>query len=120
MSRLAGTSYLQIDEGDFWPVADDTVTYSTGGPQREAIVGMSEVAGYSEKVSVPFIEGSFFDIPDRDFEKLKKMTNVKARLDKPNGISILLTGAWFVGPLEGDTDGKIKFRFEAKKGSVTK
>ncbi|MCB0375534.1 MAG: phage tail tube protein [Sinomicrobium sp.] len=114
--KLAGTSWIQIDGDKNWTVADDSVTYATGGPKREAILSSSGVAGWSEKPTVPYIEGSFLDIPDRDFEALKGMTSVTVQLDKPNGKSVILSQAWYAGDYEGDTDGKRKFRFEGKKG----
>src|SRR5688572_30812614 len=113
MTRLAGVSFLRVD-GKLWTVADDTITYSTGGPKREAIMSATGVAGYSEKQLAPYVEGSFLDIPDMDFNNLKNITSSTVQLDKPNGKSIILAGAWYAGEYEGDSDGKRKFRFEGK------
>ena len=114
--KLAGTSFLQIDGDKNWAVSDDSVSYATGGPKREAVLSSSGVAGYSEKPTVPYIEGSFLDIPERDFDLLSRMSSVTVQLDKPNGRSVILSQAWYAGDYEGDTDGKRKFRFEGKRG----
>lgn len=119
MSKLGGISYIQIDGDSNWAVSDESITYSTGGPKREAILSSNGIAGFSEKPTVPYIEGTFLDIPERDFKVFKTMTNVTVQLDKPNGRSVILSQAWYAGDYEGDTDGKRKFRFEGKKGRET-
>ena len=115
MTRIGGNAYLEVTGlGISLVVSDETVSYSTGGPKREAILSSRGVSGYSEKPTTPYIEGTFLDLPETDFNKLKDIKKHTVRLDKGNGVSITLNDAWYAGDYDGDSEGKRKFRFEGK------
>lgn len=115
MTRIGGWAFLEIpDLGISVEISEETVTYATGGPKREAILGSRGVSGYSEKPTVPYIEGTFIDLSDTDFNMLKDIKNHTVTLTKGNGMLITLNNSWYAGDYEGDSDGKRKFRFEGK------
>ena len=115
MTRIGGWAILDIpDLGISLEVSDEAASYATGGPKREAILSSKGVAGYSEKPTVPYVEGSFLDLPDTDFSRLKEVKNHTVNLTKGNGMLITLNSAWYAGDYDGDSEGKRKFRFEGK------
>jgi len=115
MTRVGGWAYLEVpDLGISFEVSDEAVSYATGGPKREAILGSRGVSGFSQKPTVPYVEGTFIDLPETDFNQLKDVTNHTVTLTKGNGMLITLNNAWYAGDYDGDSDGKRKFRFEGK------
>lgn len=92
------------------------VTYNTGEPKREAIIGSDgQVHGFKETAQVPFMDCKFTDRGALDTKALKNLTDSTVVLSLANGKVVTLRNAWYAAPGDGKTDeGELDARFEGK------
>lgn len=110
--RIGGIAYLKKDgkqllmKGEF--------SYGLGTPEREGKLGIDGFHGYTEKPSIPFLEGEITDHQDLNLkEELGNFTSGTVTLELANGKTILLNEAFMTKPVEGETgEGKVAVRFE--------
>jgi hypothetical protein len=94
-------------------------TWNPGVEKRDAVMGTSEVAGWSTKPQVPFIEGEFTDRGDMDMVALRKVKDATVYLDLANGRAFVLRDACFAGEgSEHTEEGNMDVRFEGLSGEV--
>lgn len=120
MGRVGGIISLKVD-GTVYNAAG-SFTWSLGKPTREGIAGMDRVHGYTEKPTVPFIEGTITDNDGLDLDLLADWKDATVTLDLPTGKTITLYKAWFTNKdgLSGTTEnGEISVRFEGMTAEAT-
>jgi len=118
---IGGTIFFKID-GDIYK-AKGGFKYGAGKPEREAVVGVDGVHGYTEKPTAPFIEGELTDHGDLSIDDLANITESTITIDLANGKTFVLKQAWNCNKdglsVEAD-DGKIGVRFEGMQGEEVK
>lgn len=91
-------------------------TYNIGAPVRAALIGATQVDGYSETPQSAFIAGEFRDGEDVDTEKLVKITDATITLELANGKTLVLANAWYEGEGTGNSqEGNFAVRFASDK-----
>lgn len=109
--RVGGILFLRIN-GELLQVKSQ-VTYDLGRPKRDAVLGPSDVHGYTEKAKVPYMECTITDSPDLSSEDLQNLDDGTVVLEVPNGKIITLREAWYAGEGTQTTDeGEISCRWE--------
>lgn len=113
MSRRAGIYQLAVN-GELYEVAG-AATYNIGGEQRETLVGHDGVHGFKSMPLAPFVEMDLRDRGDLNVQTLKALTNASVVLSLANEKTIVLSGAWWEGTGDGNTEeATIAGRFGSK------
>lgn len=114
-NRRGGTIYLKVN-GVMYE-AKGEFTYAISGTKRTSIAGASSVHGYTEEITVPFIEGAITDSKDIKVGDLTALDGATVTLELANGKTIVLSDAWYAGEANVKTkEGEIPVRFEGKSG----
>lgn len=111
-TRRAGRLQFYVG-GELIDVKGD-VSYSLGGVNRQAVVGVDRVHGFKEELIVPYVECKATDRGDFDVAGLRDLTDTTVQLVLASGKTIIFNNAWFSG--EGEIsaeEGEIAIRFEA-------
>lgn len=88
-------------------------TYSAAESMREAVVGADRVHGFTEKPTVPYIEGELTDRGDFDLAEAAGLADGTVVLRLANGKGKVLRNAWAAGEWVGNTEeGNVSVRFE--------
>lgn len=115
-NRIAGTCFLSVD-GKNYLVSGD-FEYSPSKVERETLVGMDIVHGYSEKPAVPHISGTIRDAGGLKVADLNAMTNVTVVAELANGKIIIGRNMWTVDKQTAKaTDGNIEVKWEGRQVS---
>ncbi len=114
-SRIAGVCYITAD-GTSYNVSGN-VTMNMTESNRTSLIGSTGVAGYSEELVVPFIEGDVLLERDFPIEKLRTAESMTVTAELANGMNYTLSEAHLAGETNiNATDGNVTLRFEGKKG----
>lgn len=92
--RLAGTVFLYVDGANFMLSGD--FEYSVSGVQRETLVGMDRVHGFSAKPKQGHISGSIRDWNGLSLAAVNAMENVTVVAQLTNGKTIVGRSMWTV------------------------
>lgn len=115
--RIAGTVYFKIDADQYDVEASLTVGYST--VTRNAAVGLSGVAGYTETARAASIEGTFFTKDKTTAKAMEAVTDATITVEAGDGSIYVLSNAWRAGDMDIDlAAGTINGRFEASSIQV--
>lgn len=113
MSRRAGIYQLTVN-GNLYEVAG-AATYNIGGEQRETLVGHDSVHGFKAMPLAPFVEVDLRDAGTLNVRTLKDLTDASVIVSLANGKTIVLSGAWWEGSGDGNTEeATIAGRFGAR------
>lgn len=111
-NRVGGIIRVNVDGREVR--AKGGFTYNLGLPKRDAVIGTSEVHGYTEKPQPAFIEGAITDTADLDLKALMRATNATVILDLANGKTVVLRDAYYAAEGEGSTEeGEVKVKWES-------
>lgn len=111
-NRLAGSAYLTVDGQRFMLVGD--FAYRLSGVERETLVGMDGVHGYSEKPIAGSISGTIRNAGGLSLADLNAMSNVTVMGESANGKMIIGTGMWMVEKQDANVDaGTIPVHWES-------
>lgn len=81
--------------------------------EREMIEGDNSVAGYSEKTSVPFVEGTLIHTDATALEDIDNFVDGSVTFEADTGQTWILRGATRTTPLElTGGEGEVPVRFE--------
>ena len=109
-----GIAYLQID-GELYEIKGNW-TYNLGQPKRTAIVGTSDVHGFSEKPQPGVLEGKITDSAGLSLTRLMSIRDATITLALANGKTAVFRSAWWAGDGNVTTDeGEIDARFESRR-----
>lgn len=115
-NRLAGTASIAV--GGVTYLLQGALSYSPCTLERESLVGIDAVHGYSEKPHVGSIKGTLRDNNGLKVADFNAMTSVNITLQLANGKTIVGSNMWCVGVQEVKTeDATFEVNFEGK--SVT-
>ena len=110
--RLAGTAYLFVD-GTSYMLAGDFM-YSPTKVERETLIGMDAVHGYSEKPAVAYVSGKIRDSGGLKVSSINAMSDVTVTVELANGKTIIARNAWTIEPPVVNTvDGTFDVRWDA-------
>lgn len=116
-NAIAGIASISVNGRKYLLNAD--CKYSTGTYERETLVGMDQVHGFSAKPHVPFISATLRNVSGLSVDDLTNMENVTVHLDLINKKQVTGRNMWQTGAIEVDAgDGSIGVRFEGYTGSV--
>ncbi len=108
---IAGTAYLSVDSvqhllrGEF--------VYDPTRVERETIVGMDGVHGFSEKPAYGSIKGTITDYGNFPVSAFNGMTNVTVTVELINGKVIIGHNMWTVGRVEvNGTEGSFPVEWQ--------
>ncbi|PCJ68202.1 MAG: phage tail protein [Rhodobiaceae bacterium] len=111
MSKIGGTAFIAYDGNQLQLAGDMTV--SPDDVEREGKAGLSGVAGFTETNRVPFIEGTFFTVPELSITEISEITDATVTAELGNGRSYVLRNAWVAGTRELNVaDGTVGIKFE--------
>jgi hypothetical protein len=109
--KIGGVAYLKADGLQY--ELGGSITVSPSQVEREGKVGLSGVAGYTEKPRIPFIEADVHTTSDLSAEDLEDITAATVTAELANGKVYVLQGAWCTSALEIDgAEGQLTVRFE--------
>ena len=118
-SRLAGVAFIKVDGRQL--LLRDAAKYSIDPMERETIVGMDKVHGFSEKPRAGFIESTITDTGDLSLSDFQKMTDVTVTLELANGKTIILHNAWTTAAREVEAkEATFTVRWETANGEEMK
>lgn len=101
---IAGTAYLNVD-GVTWLLRGD-LEYASSTVERETVVGMDGIHGFTEKPSVGVIKGKFTDYGNFPISEVGQMRNVTITAELNNGKLIVGRNMWSIGkPSVNVTEG---------------
>lgn len=113
---IAGACYIKVDgeqlslNGALSCVANTVV--------REAVMGSTGVAGYSENPVAPTITGTFNVQPDFPMEKLMSNTSMTVTAELANGMVFTLSDAFVSGEASfSASEGTMQLTFTGERGS---
>lgn len=88
-------------------------TIDVGGEKRTMIMGVDgRPHGYKLEVMPAVVSGTITDTSDLDIIELRQLHNATVKIEKPNGKTVIITGACFSGdPSENGAEGEISFEF---------
>ena len=108
--RVGGIIFVKVNGGLLQ--AKGEFSYNLGAFKRDAVMGPSDVHGFTEKAAIPFVEGAITDSDELDLKALLETRDATVTLGLANGKTILLSEAWQAGEGTGGSDeGEIEVRF---------
>lgn len=113
--RIAGICYIKVDGTQL--TVEGGVECPVSRTKKEAVEGLSAIAGYKETVMKPYVKLSA--IVDADFPRstLEQNSNMTITAELANGTVYTLTGAWLEGEAAVKVDeGKIDLEFVGLNG----
>lgn len=111
--KISGTTYLTVN-GRQYALAGK-ITVSPSLVEREGKVGLSGVAGYSERPRIPWFEADLYTTEDLSVEELDNLTDETAKIELANGRIYVFSNAWSTGAHEIDAaEGVVSLRMEAR------
>lgn len=89
-------------------------TINLGGERREVITGADgRTHGYRVYKEPSVISGTITDTSDLDIKMIRSLKNATVKVEKPNGKTVIQTGACFSGDAaESGAEGEINFEFQ--------
>lgn len=113
--KVAGTCFVKVDGQQF--EISGGVECPLSDVSREAVMGLSGVAGYKETAAKPYIKLSAVFTPDFPLELVRENTEMTITAELANGKVYTLSGAWLEGEAaaKGD-DGTVDLEFAGLKG----
>lgn len=113
--RVAGICYIKVDGEQL--DAKGSIECPITDNSREAVMGLSGVAGYKETARTPYVKGSFIFTPGFPLSKLNEGTDMTVTAELANGKVYTLSGAFLVGePAAKGDDGEVELEFNGIKG----
>jgi hypothetical protein len=113
--RVAGICYIKVD-GEQLEVSGG-IECPLLEAKREAVMGLSGVAGFKETAVAPFIKVSAVFTPDFPLDALQNNTEMTITAELANGKVYTLSGGFLVGePSVKAEDGTTELEFNGKKG----
>lgn len=110
-NRLAGTATLYINGANY--LVAGNFTWSPSRKDRETMVGMDGVHGYSEKPTAGFIAADLRDTGGLVVGDFDDMTDVTVVAELANGKTVVGRNVWTVGQREvNSTEATVPVRWE--------
>lgn len=113
---LAGTCYVKVNGEQL--SLNGSLTCTMNEVTREAILGSTGVAGYSETPIAPSISGTFVVTPDFPMQTIVDDTDMTVTAELANGMVYTLSGAFVSGEVSySPSDGTVQLTFTGEKGN---
>lgn len=113
---IAGACYIKVDGEQL--SLNGSLTCLANTVTREAIMGSTGVAGYSETPVAPTITGTFNVQSEFPLEKLTTSTSMTITAELANGMVFTLSDAFVSGEASvSASDGTIQLTFTGVRGS---
>lgn len=113
--RVAGICYIKVD-GEQLEVSGGVECPITD-LKREAVMGLSGVAGLKETCLEPYIKLTAIFMPAFPLETIRTNTEMTITAELANGKVYTLSGAYLKGePAAKGDDGTVELEFGGKKG----
>lgn len=113
--RVGGVIFLKVN-GELLQ-AKGAFSYNIGVNQKEPVIGVDGVHGFTEKPQAAFVEGTITDSDALDLETLLSTRDATITLELANGKTIVLEEAWQSAAGQGSTEaGELEIRFDAIRG----
>ena len=114
---IAGTCYLKVD-GEQLSVSSNSISIQSAEVKREAVMGSTGLAGYSEVAVAPTISGTFNVTADFPLKKLLNGTEFTVTAELVTGKVYTLSDAFVSGDVSYKTgEGTIELTFTGVKGA---
>ena len=114
--RIAGTCYVKVD-GEQLSLSG-SLSCSMNTVVREAQMGSTGVAGYSENPVAPTISGTFNFMEEFPIEKLMEQTSMTVTAELANGKVFTLSEAFVSGEVQASpNDGTVSITFTGVRGN---
>lgn len=114
---IAGTCYLKVD-GEQLSVSSNSITIQSAEVKREAVMGSTGLAGYSEEAVAPSITCTFNVPADFPWKKLLNGTDLTVTAELVTGKVYTLSGAFVSGDVSYKPgDGTTELTFVGETGS---
>ena len=111
---IAGTCYLKVD-GEQLSVSSNSISIQSAEVKREAVMGSTGLAGYSEEAVAPTISGTFNVTADFPLKKLLNGTEFTVTAELVTG---KVSDAFVSGDVSYKTgEGTIELTFTGVKGA---
>lgn len=109
--RVAGTCYVKVDGAQL--VLSGAVEAPLNVTTRETLV-----KGYfKEEDTIPFVKLEALGVPETDFQRICKGTNMTLTVEFANGTVYTLAGAYVVGEANfSSEEGKVSMEFNGNEG----
>ena len=116
MSRIAGTCYVKVNSEQL--SLNGSLTCTMNSVTREAIMGSTGVAGFSETPVAPSISGTFNVGPDFPLDTLMSQTDMTVTAELANGMVFTLSDAFVSGDVSySPSDGTVSITFTGSRGN---
>lgn len=113
--KVAGVCYIKLD-GQQLEVSGG-VECPLLDVKREAVMGLSGVAGFKETAIKPFLKLSAILTPDFPLDQVRNNTEMTVTGELANGMVYTLSGAWLEGEASAKADdGTVDLEFAGLKG----
>lgn len=113
---IAGACYIKVD-GEQLSV-NGSVSCLANTVTREAIMGSTGVAGFSETPVAPTISGTFNMTKAFPLEKITSATDMTITAELANGMVFTLSDAFVTGEVSfGASEGTVSITFTGTRGS---
>lgn len=109
MPHLTGRAFITI--GGRRLASKEGAKIDIGAMERTAVILDSGVGGYTEKLTVPYVECTVAHDASTSLAEFGDMVNVGVNFDTDTGRSFVLNNAWRAGKIEM-TNGDVSLRFE--------
>ena len=114
--KIAGTCYVKVDGEQL--SLNGSLSIRMNEVTREAIMGSTGLAGFSEVASAPTISGTFNITPDFPLQTLMSQTDMTVTAECANGMTFTLSGAFVSGDTDfAPNDGTATLTFTGEKGN---
>ncbi len=115
--KIAGTCYFKVN-GEQLELTGN-LKFPLSNVTRETKLSTSGVAGYSETVTAPYIEGDFLIPADFPLAEIKDNTSLTITAECANGWVYTLSEAYLVGDaVFSPIDGTMSLKFEGTNGEL--
>jgi hypothetical protein len=113
--RVAGICYIKCDGIQFEVSGGVEAPIAT--LKREAVMGLSGVAGLKESAIEPYVKLSAIFMPDFPLDTIQNNTEMTITAEFANGKTYTLSGGYLKGePAAKGEDGTVELEFGGKKG----
>ena len=113
---IAGACYIKVDGQQL--SLNGSLSCLANTVTREAIMGSTGVAGYSENPVAPTITGTFNVTEDFPLQKVVSSTSMTVTAELANGMVFTLSDAFVSGEVSfSASDGTVQLTFTGVRGS---